>query len=87
MAGWLVPQRTRSVARMKPSGESTQHARVSGPPGTRKGRGVSGSVRRGIALSPQLAKHTVYQMAAHTEILKQRRKAREESEATKSKKK
>ena len=52
-----------------------------------KGRDVSGSVRRGIALSPQLAKHTVDQMAAQTEILKQRRKAREESEATKSKKK
>ena len=44
-------------------------------------------MRRGIALSPQLAKHTVDQMAAQTEILKQRRKAREESEATKSKKK
>ena len=52
-----------------------------------KGRDVSGSGRRGTALSPQLAKHTVGQMAAQTEILKQRRKAREESEATKSKKK
>ena len=44
-----------------------------------KGRDVSGSIRRGIALAPQLAKHTTDRLAAQTEILKQRRKAKEEA--------
>ena len=48
-----------------------------------KGRDVSGSLRRGIALAPKLAKHTTDKLSQQTEIMKQRRKAREEIFASK----
>ena len=35
-----------------------------------KGRDVSGSLRRGVALAPKLAKHTTDRLAQQTEIMK-----------------
>ena len=45
------------------------------------GRSESSGLRRGIALAPSLAKHTTEALAKETEIIKQRRKAREEEQA------
>ena len=49
------------------------------------GRDVAGSLKRGIALAPGLAKHTTDQLASQTSILKERRKAREELASAKAK--
>ena len=48
------------------------------------GRGAAGSLRRGVALAPMLAKHTTEQLAQQTSILKERRKAREEAASAKA---
>lgn len=48
------------------------------------GRDVSGSSRRGVALSPGIAKHTTDKLAQQTAILKERRKAREELASSKA---
>ena len=40
-------------------------------------------MRRGIALAPGLAEHTTMKLTAEVEILKQRRKAREEAAVAK----
>ena len=48
------------------------------------GRSQGASLRRGIALAPTLAKHAVDRQAAQTNILKERRKAREEQLAEKT---
>jgi len=45
------------------------------------GRDLTGGLKRGIALAPALAKHAVDRQSQETEILKQRRKAREETAA------
>ena len=42
------------------------------------GRDPTGGIRRGVALAPALASDTTAKQAKETEILKQRRKAREE---------
>ena len=47
------------------------------------GRDKAGGMRRGIAVAPKLARHTTDKLAAEVEILKQRRKAREEAAAAK----
>ena len=47
------------------------------------GRDKTGGMRRGIALAPGLAEHTTKKLTAEVEILKQRRKAREEAAAAK----
>ena len=47
-------------------------------------RNESSGLRRGIALAPTLAKHTTDALSKETEILKQRRKAREEEQLSKS---
>ena len=49
------------------------------------GRDSTGGVRRGIALAPGLAEDAVSKQSKETEILKQRRKAREERALAKSK--
>jgi hypothetical protein len=49
------------------------------------GRDVAGSLKRGVALAPGLAKHTTDQLAAQTSILKEKRKAREEAAQAKGK--
>ena len=51
------------------------------------GRDKTGGMRRGIALAPSLAEHTTKKLTAEVEILKQRRKAREEVAAAKGKEK
>ena len=54
------------------------------------GRSQTGGRKRGVALAPSLAKHVTGRLGGEIEILKQRRKAREEEaaakEATKGKK-
>ena len=42
------------------------------------GRDPTAGIRRGVALAPGLANNAVTQQARETEVLKQRRKAREE---------
>ena len=49
------------------------------------GRDVAGSLKRGVALAPDLAKYTSDKLSAQTGILKERRKAREEIAAAKAK--
>ena len=49
------------------------------------GRDVAGSLKRGVAFAPGLAKYTTDQLSAQTGILKERRKAREEFAAAKAK--
>ena len=49
------------------------------------GRDTTGGVRRGVALAPSLAEDTVSKQSKETELLKQRRKAREEKALAKSK--
>ena len=51
------------------------------------GRDKTGGMRRGIALAPGLAEQTTKKLTAEVEILKQRRKAREEVAAAKGKEK
>ena len=51
------------------------------------GRDKSAGLRRGIALAPGLASYTTTQLGKETDILKQRRKAREEEAALKAAKK
>ena len=46
------------------------------------GRPGSSSLRKGVALAPGLLKHALEQQTKETEILKQRRKAREETAAS-----
>ena len=48
------------------------------------GRGAAGSLRRGVALAPGLAKHTTEKLSQQTSILKERRKAREEAASAKA---
>ena len=49
------------------------------------GRDVAGSLKRGIALAPGLAKYTTDRLAQQTSLLKERRKAREEMASAKAK--
>ena len=47
------------------------------------GRDRTGGLKRGVALMPALAKHATDMQCKETEVLKQRRKAREEAAALK----
>ena len=51
------------------------------------GKPTSMGTRRGVALAPVLSRHATSKLARETDILKQRRKAREEAIASKSNKK
>ena len=44
------------------------------------GRDEAGSLKRGVALASVFARYSTEQLANQTEILKQRRKAREEAQ-------
>ena len=48
------------------------------------GRDSGAGLRRGVALAPTLARHATDRQAAETQILKERRKAREEKASEKS---
>ena len=48
------------------------------------GRDVGGSLRRGVAMAPGLAKHQADKLSQQTAILKEQRKAREELASAKA---